>query len=161
MGKRLAKFHLARALEIHRDTLAAWLKQPGAPKPDKARRYDLASVRAFAALRAVEAKSGNTTVGGTEMGELRKERLRIQTQQAAFEFAQAKGDMMPKAEIAGTLTRLIVEIDGMLRQKFEFELPSKYKGRSQIECQQLNAQALDDIVRRFKTGGAAMQEGGR
>ncbi len=51
---------------------------------------------------------------------------------------------------AGTLTER--ELAAAMKQKFEYELPSRYVGKDAVECAALNADAIDTITLRFKQG---------
>ena len=43
-----------------------------------------------------------------------------------------------------------------MRAKLEFELPDKYAGCGAIQCKEMNAAAIDWILRRLKDGAAAV-----
>lgn len=152
--RRLIKKHLAKALGVSRPTLDAVFRLPGAPRPNQAGTYSVAQVKEWLATNAPRAGGGS----GSELATVRQRKLTLETDRMAWEFAKARGEFIQKGEVAKTIIPLWAELHQSLRQKFEFELPSKYKGKSQVECQQLNIAALDEVDRRFREGSLPLVE---
>jgi predicted transcriptional regulator len=148
--KTFTKLALARELKLSRTTVQKYLGQDGAPKADKEGRYDKAAVADFIA------KQGSANVEGSEMRNLRARKLRAETEQLEAELAARRGETITKSEIAPAIAAFNVELTANLRQKFELELPGRYKGKGMVECQQMNAAAIDWILERLKAGQWAL-----
>lgn len=152
MESRLKKLPLADALGINRKTLTRYLNSPGAPLPDEEGTWSVEAARIFCARKSDEALAGNTAVSETEISKLRSQKIRMEIEHSRWEFEKARGEYIHRSEIAATLWALMAEENEMYRQAFEHELPFKYKGKSSVECQQMNIEALDRIARRVRDG---------
>lgn len=151
-ASRMVKLRLAKHFGITRNTLDAYLDKPGAPRPNQRGMYDVKRVGEF--LNANVVSAGRSE----ELGTIRQRKMQLETERMQWEFARVRGEFIHKSEIAKTLVPLITEIHQALTQQFEHVLPSKYKGKSQVECQQLNVAALDEVVKRFKEGSLPLVE---
>lgn len=149
---RLNKSELVRDLRISRATLLKYLLRPGSPPPDAEHKYDLDAVKHFAGEESAKAKRGGATVKEGKFDKLRQEKIRMEIEHSRFLFEKARGEYIHRSEIAGTIWAVRAEEAAMYRQAFEFELPFKYKGRTAIECQQMNIEALDAIAKRVREG---------
>lgn len=152
MALRLKKVALSKALGIARNTLTKYLNSPGAPLPDAEGTFDVEGARLFCARKSDEAEAGNTSVSETEISRLRSQKIRMEIEHSRFLFEKQRGEYIHRSEIAATVWALQAESDAMYRQAFEHELPFKYKGKSAVECQQMNIQSLDGIAKRIKEG---------
>lgn len=149
---RLNKAGLVKELRISSATLLKYLLRPGSPPADTENKYDLDAVKLFAGDEAAKAKRGGTAVKMGAFDKLRQEKIRQEIEHSRFLFEKARGEYIHRSEIAGTIWAVRAEEAAMYRQKFEFELPFKYKGRTAVECQQMNADALDEIAKRVREG---------
>jgi hypothetical protein len=141
------KLQLALMLNISRPTLDAYLTIPGAPTPDDERRYDVEAVAAWVAKNAPTAGADQPTQNW------RAEKTRIEAENLAFDLQVKRGDYFRKADAIPVLAALVGEVQALLREKFEDELPPRYVGKTWVECQAMNREAIDLIVRRIKAGG--------
>ena len=146
----VSKSELARTLNLARATVLKYLAMPGAPRPGKHRRYDRHEVAKWIAA------NGSANVEGSEMRGLRALKLRLETEALEHEMKAKRGETITKAEIAPAIAAFNTELTVNLRQKFEIELPQKYRGKKQVECQQINAEAVDFILKRLKDGQWAL-----
>ena len=71
---------------------------------------------------------------------------------ARLELDRARRSVIPVAEIAETLVPLIAELDAIGEQEFEQALPSKLRGKTVAEIQQLLAAAWDRVIDRLREG---------
>lgn len=141
------KLQLALMLNISRPTLDAFLTMPGAPAPDDDRRYDVEAVASFVSKNAPTAAADKPTMNW------RAEKTRIEANNLAFDLQVKRGDYFRKADAIPVLAALVAEVQALLRAKFEDELPSRYLGKTWPECQAMNREAIDLIIRRIKAGG--------
>lgn len=144
----LGKTALARALKVSRPTLDGYLnrREPPPPAPNSSRQYDRDAVSAY--IAAVRQAEGETKT----LSQLRAEKLRMDMEAAREEQARTRGQYVHIDEARKTIEALMVELGGLLRQKFEYELPARYVGKDAVECAALNATAVDTIVLRFRQG---------
>lgn len=147
-GRRLLKMDLARELGISRVTLDGYLnrKTPPPPKPDDKRRYSVDEVAKYIADNSTKA------VSSEEMRKLRERMLSIQVEREHLELETLRGRYIPKGEIEPAIAAFVGQLTEDLRLKFEMELPAKYSGRTVIERQKLNADGIDWVLRRLKSG---------
>lgn len=148
--RRLKKLPLARVLGISRTTLTKYLDRPGAPRPDSSGAYDVEKARVYCIRRAARAVAGNTTVKESPADKLRTHRLQILTQREEFRFKKEMGEFIEKKRVIPTLDVILANWVKRMRDDFELELPWKYKGKTAIECQQMNIAAIDRIIAGFK-----------
>lgn len=141
----LRKVDLAPALGITRPTLDKFLFRPDAPKPDSEQRYEVELCAAYIAKAELEKQSS-----GKNYWEAQKARLHCQ--EIEHRIARERGEFISKAEASKTIIPIMAELGALLKQKFELELPSRYQGKDRIECAQMNAEAIDYISRRFRSG---------
>lgn len=145
--KWLNKTHLSRLLKVSRGTLDKYLAMPGAPKPNKRSEYKPSLVSVFV--------QGNAPRAGGESDDLRDLKKRVllaNAQKAEIEVKQATEELIPVAKIRPVVEAYLSELTTNLQAKFEMELPPKYRGKNQIECAQMNAEAVDFVLKRMKAG---------
>lgn len=144
--KLLRKIELAGRLNISRPTIDDYLRRPGAPKP-KNKRYDPDEVRAF-----IEACTPTASLGEkkTEIIDLRRAILRMEAEEMEIDLGIKRGLYIRRDEISPVIGSFFTQhlADALLI--FEQELPAKYAGRNQIECQQLNADGIDRLFAKAK-----------
>lgn len=144
--ERLNKTHLGRKLSISRVTIDKYLSMSGAPKGDKNGEFDVAEVAKFIGDNAVKAgDQGN-------LKSLREKKLGLECIRLAHEIKISQGEYIKKDQVESDIYAIFSEIHHALHSLFEHELPPKYRGKGQIEIQQINARALDDFEIRFKAG---------
>lgn len=153
--KWLNKTRLAAALDLSRPTLTGYLARTGAPKANKARKYDLEACRAWAETCAANSANGHKAiVEGTAASKLRERRLELEVQEAERRAKVAAGKLVHVDEISPALSRMMAGLSADLLEKFRDELPSRYKGRSAAEAQELNEAGVSWVLERLK---AAME----
>ncbi len=148
-GPRLRKLTLAEKLGISRPTLDKYLALEGAPQPDGENAYDVEEMVAFLSKNARDVGGTGT---GKSLNEWRAFKLELECQKLQHALEVDRGDYIEKAEAARTIVPIMAELGSLLTQTFEHELPSRCVGKDAIEISQLNAQAIDKIIKRFRTG---------
>lgn len=144
--QRLRKIDLCRKFGIVKTTLDRYLNLPDAPKPDKAKTYDVIAVTEFIGANSTRAGEKDAIKA------LRAKKLGLECERIALELNVERGNFVSRSEIVPAIARLWGELHALCRQKFEFELPSRYVGKNAIECAQINIEALEHIDKRFKAG---------
>ena len=144
-GAWLSVRQICFKIDVRRDTVDRYLSHPDAPKKNKKGEYELEAVRAFIQKQGVK-------LNGADIQELKNDKLRLEIEAKTFEFEKEKGEWVKKSEIEGSIIPLVAQASEALRQKFERELPSQYRGKNQSECQQLNQEALDAIFDELRAG---------
>lgn len=148
--KKVTKSDLVRELKLSRTTVQKYLTQDGAPQPDPRTGYDVEKVRAHIA------EQGSGSVEGSEVAQLRAQKQRLEIEEMEDARLLRRGELVKKSQIAPAVAAYNAGLTADLRQKFEIELPAKYKGRGMVECQQMNAEAVDWILARLKSGQWAL-----
>ena len=148
-SERLKKSALALRLEITRPTLDRILAIAGAPEADGKRSYDVEECIAWLSEHASVGSAGGKkdSIQHWKMEEVKLRCTRMQDQ-----IARDRGEYISKASASRTILPMIAELGELMRQKFILELPSRYKGKDQVECQEMNEKAVDDISRRYREG---------
>ena len=142
------KSALATELGISRVTLDAYLSrtEPPPPRPNKANEYSLEEVAAY--IGGIKNEAGKVK-GFTHY---KTEKMKLECERIALEMKVRRGEFVEQHEIAAQIVPLIAELDAMMEQQFVQVLPSRYKGKSSVECAELNRTAKDLITQRFRTG---------
>lgn len=153
-GKRLTRSQIALRSGINRETVSQYLARDGAPKPDGDMRYDYDSALAF--IKANAPKVGQQS---PEMAQMREALLRIQLEKEQIELAVQRGRYVDKTKIVPAIAGFNTQLTDDLRMKFESELPPKYEGKNRVERQQMNADAIDWVLRRLKAGQRPLTSG--
>lgn len=149
-ARRLKKKALAAQLGISRVTLDEYLnrKTPPPPKPDKAGAYSVDDVAHYIEVNGAKA------VSTEEMRRLREALLRMDVEERAIQIGIRKGEIIERAKVRPGIEAVMGRLTADLQAKFEQELPSKYGGRTGLQCAELNAAAVDWVLRRMKEGWA-------
>lgn len=156
-ARRLGKKDLAQTLGISRPTLDGYLNRadPPPPVPDGDRLYDLNEVAAYIAANAANPTSTEA------IRRLRENLLKTQAEDAAMDLAVKRGRLIDRAAIEPGVAEIQAWWSSKLQAVFEGELPRKYEGKSTIDRQKLNADAIDRLMREFKERMATLARGGR
>ena len=85
---------------------------------------------------------------------MRQAILQMELEDMALDLAEKKGRLVDKKKIEPTIAAFMSALTTNLRNKFEFELPPKYDGLDQAARAKLNADAVDWVMTRIKTGAA-------
>ena len=150
---RLNKVGLCRRLDISRPTLDKYLTISGSPIPDHEGKWVLEEIADFISRHASKVlQPENSKQWKEEKLRLESERITIDIEARKDELARSRGEHISKSEIEKTIVPLMAELGSLLRQKFEVELPSQYRGKAVADCVELNAKAIDEIVERFRVG---------
>jgi hypothetical protein len=154
---RLRKNKLAAVLKITRFNLDGHLKSADAPRPDFLKTFDVEEVRKYLSVNSLHhATSGATT--GTKLNDVRVRKMEADARLAELELVEKSGEMISMKEASSTLIPLMAELAASLKQEFELTLPSQYVGKDEIECAELNRNAIDRIIIRFRSGAKKMME---
>lgn len=129
-----------------RSSLDKFLSLVDAPKPDKAKTYDVLAVTEFIGANSTRAGEKDAIKA------LRAKKLGLECERIALELNVERGNFVPRSEIVPAIARLWGELHALCRQKFEFELPTRCVGKNAIEISQINIDALEFIDKRFKVG---------
>jgi transcriptional regulator with XRE-family HTH domain len=148
---RLNQIEIAERMGIVRQTVAKYLRMPGAPMADADGRFDLQEAGEW-----ILAHQGERESGLDKVRRLKDRKLELELERLELDLQIARREVIPKDEIEPEIAALATELVSLLRQKFEMELPSLYAGRDRIECQQLNGAAVDEVIRRFKEAGGSI-----
>ncbi len=151
-GPRLQKVALAKRLGVSRPTLDVYLNQAGAPKQGRDRAYDVEAVLKWIEAHAREVGADAKGKGGPTYNEARTQKMMLEVENLRSEMERKRGDFIAKKEAEATIVPLMAELDALMKQKFELELPSQYVGKTAVECAELNAAARDAINARFRQG---------
>lgn len=143
---RARKLQLALMLKISRPTLDVYLTMPGSPIPDKRRTYEIAAVESFIAANA---KTSATNDAGKTY---RTEKTKMEAENLKFDLDVKRGEYFQRSVAIPVFANMTSELVANLRQKYELELPSRCVGKSLVEITQINIEAIDWIIKRFKAG---------
>lgn len=150
LGDRLNRLQIAKRSGLDRATVTKYLAAEGAPPPDERMCWSFkAAMEWFAQVAPIAG-------GGSEMKKLREAKLRVEAEEAAFDFGIKRGRYIEREEIGPAIAAFNAQLTADLRAKFEFELPAKYDGKKTVERQALNAAAIDWILKRLKHGQEAI-----
>lgn len=150
IGDRLTRSAIALRAHIDPGTIKKYLEMEGAPKPDENRKYSMKDTLAWIERNAPRIANNE------EMRTLKESLLRMEVEDRALELGKKKGQLIERAKIRPAIEAVMSKLTPDLQDVFERELPPKYKGRSTIECAELNAHGLDRVLRRMKEGWAAL-----
>jgi hypothetical protein len=143
----LTRSQLARRLGSSGRTVAAYLDDyEDAPKPDADRRYSFADVKAHIARHS--ARLGSTPT----MLKMKERLLALRVSEAERAEAVAAGQYILAKDIEPQVAKVCSELTRNLQAVFEGELPSRYIGRSVVECRELNANGVDRVIAAMKSG---------
>lgn len=145
---RQSKSSISSALGMPRYKLDKFLLMPDAPEADRKGFYNFAEVIKWIELK----KNGGEKLTAMQEAKLRKEVANARIAEAEAE--QIEGNLVRKSEVAKVLVPLVVELQQLLRQIFELEFPSRYQGKDQVQCAEINAAGVDRIIKRFKEGNS-------
>lgn len=139
---RLRKAPLARQLGIHRVSLDAYLKKPGAPTADAARSYCVRDVAAFIAT-----ERGNSPIDTLRSARL--EEVRLRCEKLRRELDRDSRLTVTKADVDQLLGRMAAALKATLYSKLENEVPGKVAGCDAVVIRQHLREVADDLVARF------------
>lgn len=146
--EKLGKVGLSKTLKLSRPTIDKFLKMPGAPVSDDGGLFDVVKVKEF--IVANKRRGGAPITTGLNSVQARK--IALECEKLEHDMKMRRGEFIDTAEAKKTLAALALELDTLMQQKFEEELPSRYKGMTAMECAKLNASGRDAISRRFRHG---------
>jgi hypothetical protein len=146
VGSRLTRTQIGTKSGIDRGTLTKYLSMQGAPDPDEAGRFDYGAV-----LRWVQQNS-KTAHGSAEIRSLKEQLLRTEAEAKAFDLGVKKGAYVEREKIEPTIAAFMASLTADLQAKFELELPAKYEGKTLAERTELNAAAVDFVLKRLRDG---------
>jgi hypothetical protein len=133
---------LATALDIERRTAAALMAKPGAPAPNEKGLYSTSQALAWCTRQG----TGTRAMEGTDIQELRRQKLQIEVARSALALQKDRRDVVDLAEITPVLAAAQSGLTATLRQEFEMMMPSKCKGKGVAELQQMFADSVDRVL---------------
>lgn len=151
-GEWLTRSQIALRAGIDRETVSKYLGLAGAPKPDARMRFHYKRAMEWIGKTAPRLSAGNNE----EMRALRESLLRMDVEERAIELGVKKGQFIERAKIKPAIDAVMGKLTVDLQDVFERELPGKYKGRTSIECVELNAAAVDRVLKRMREGWGAI-----
>lgn len=157
---RLRKIALADKLGVSRPTLDRYLAMEGAPTESGDKMYDVEAVAKFIQANLPTGPGGpqgnlkGTAEEKLTLAGLKIEKLSLECQKLRHAIEVDRGDYISKREAAAVIIPVMSELGSLLTQKFEMELPSRCVGKDAVEIAQLNAEGIDKVIKRFKTGMA-------
>lgn len=155
---RLRKITLAEKLGVSRPTLDKYLEMDGAPGPDAEKTYDVEEVLKWVGAHAEQSGANHRDGTKKTLNDWRAEKLALECDKLRHLLEVERGDYISKREAAATVIPLMTELDALIKQKYELELPSRYVGKDAVECAELNAAARDQINARFRQGVKPLTE---
>jgi hypothetical protein len=133
---------LADLLGVSRRTIANWRRMEGAPRPASNGSHPVAEWRAFIRTRGL--KSTDEVVGNVEALKARK--LLAEVEEREFRVAVKKGEFVSLAEVERTWSARAAQAVGVMRSKFEQELPPILSGLDATGIQAELARVVDEVV---------------
>lgn len=149
VGDRLTRSQIALRSGIDRETVAKYLAMKGAPEPDQKMRFSYKEALEWIDKSAPRAGAG---ANNEETKKLKNALLRAQVAMAEIELANLSGGSVSREKIVPAVAAFCTQLTQDMQLKFENELPPRYSGRTTIECQEMNAAAVDWVLRRLKEG---------
>lgn len=151
-GERLNRSHISARLVLDRRTVHRYLSMEGAPQPDAKKRYDFAAARKW-----IFEQSARKSANAEEMKALADSMKRMEHEDMALDLAEKRGRLVDRKKIEPAIAAFCAQLTEDLRNKFEFELPPKYEGLDRAARAKVNADAIDWILERLKSGAAQIR----
>lgn len=148
----VSKAAIARKVGLSRQTVSKYLNSEGAPEPELDGNYEPMIASYFVGV------SHARTMESPAVARMRERKMEIELAQLEREEALARRELIPKKSIRPSIAAVMMRLTTSLRSVFERELPTKYQGRKPIECAELNANAIDRVLRTFKEGTDRLAE---
>lgn len=139
---------LAAALGVSRRTLSNWQKMEGAPKALSNGLWPVADWREFVRIRGLNA--GRVPVGNEEALKARK--LLAEVEERELRIAVKKGEYVALTKVREEWIGLVAQATGILRAKFENELPPVLSGLDATCIQRECRRAIDEVLRCLHEG---------
>lgn len=139
------KADIAKSLDISRPTLDAYLKQPGAPKPNRARKYDAIEVSDFIS-KTTDSEQTGAKVDST-LKDLKARELKLKCERLQLKLEAERGLYWPKSEVKETCRQIAQTQRAVLQRKLETELPPKLLGLGVVEMTEIMKATVDDVCR--------------
>lgn len=149
VGDRVSRNQLHELTGYSKDFVYDNLKKPGSPKPDDDGLYDKEEAIAF--LKACMARQSNE-----DILRFRAEGLRLDLEERETARKVRLGQLVDRQKIKPQIEQVMEKLTMDLQDVFERELPPKYKGKTVVECAELNAQAVDRVLRAMKSGWGSL-----
>lgn len=143
----MTRSEIARRSKLDRETIRKYLATEGAPRPNKRQLYNYKAVLAW-----VEAQSPKLSANSDEMKRIKESLLRMEEEDARIDLNVKRGLYVEKEKILPAIQAFCAQLTVDLRAKFEQELPPKCIGRTAIDVQRMNAEAIDWVLTRLKGG---------
>lgn len=155
---RLNRFAISKRLGMSASRVRYYMNLPDAPMPDAQMCYDLDEVRKFIDSKTTRFHKGLRPPGAVAPIDLKQEKLQLEIAKLKREEALRSGEVILVRDVLETIEQIIVEVEGIYKSKFEHELPSKYRGKTEVECRELNVKALQEAARTFREGKAKLEK---
>ena len=140
------KVELAGLLGISRRTLDNWRKSPGAPEPLSNGTYPVAEWREFARTKG---KHGGTATDPAHINEaaLKARKLLAEVEERELRVAIKRGQYVLIETVRREWIGHVAQATGILRAKFENELPPILSGLDATGIQNECRKAIDEVLR--------------
>lgn len=131
---------LAATLSVSRQTIHAWLKRKGAPKPQADGSHVVAEWRQFIESHGLKGATQHDSEA------LKARKLLAEIEDRELRVALKRGVYVVKGEVEAEWHRRMAVLKNLLYAKLTLELPPLCAGQDAIEIQQMNQAALDAVL---------------
>ncbi len=152
-GEWLTRSQIALRAGIDREGVSRYLGMEGAPKPNKKMMFHFKT-----AVEWIKKNAPRLGTSGEEMRSINLTIKRLDAEEKALDLAVKKGEFVEKKTIAPTVAAFMGQLTADLMSEFEQRLAPKYAGKTAIECQQMNAAAIDWVLKRLKAGASPITQ---
>lgn len=123
-----------------------YLAKEGAPQPDKRGLYDAVPAAYFIGVCHGRATEPDRLIA------MRERKLQLELEGLERAAAVERRELIPRKAIQPGIAAVMTRLTTDLVEVFEKELPPKYHGRGLLECVEINAAAVDRVLKNFKEG---------
>jgi hypothetical protein len=145
----MSRSQIALRAGIDRETVTKYLAQPGAPQPNAKNLYEY-----HITVEWIRSMAPKLNAGSDEMKAIKLAMAKMQREDFEIDLNVKRGLYVEKKAIEPTIAAFMAQLTDDLRNKFEQELPGKYEAKSTVERAKINADAIDFVLTRMKTGAA-------
>jgi hypothetical protein len=142
MTPTATKSELARALKIHRAQLDTFLAKPGAPSPDKKKKYDSKAVAAFIA----ESRGAGSL---DTLREARLEEVRLRCERLRRELDRDAKLTVLRSDVDALHGRMAHGLRSLLYDCLENRMPAACAGYDSLQLRRFGRDLADELVGRL------------
>lgn len=129
-----------------------YLAKEGAPKPDRRGLYEPLRAAYFIGVCHGRATEPDRLIA------MRERKIELELEALERAAAVERRELIPKKVIQPSIAAVMTSLTADLVEVFERELPTKYQGRSAMDCAELNAKGVVRVLTQFKEGTAVIAE---